>query len=51
MVDELSISTEFLTYSSYQLYSEMVGGRIFKRIGREYKGRNHDSDRIELKIS
>ena len=29
----------------------MVGGRIFKRIGREYKGRNHDSDRIELKIS
>ena len=32
-------------YRSYQLYSEMVGGRIFKRIGREYKGRNHDSVR------
>ena len=29
----------------------MVSGRIFKRIDREYKGRSHDSDRIELKVS
>ena len=29
----------------------MVSGRIFKRINRQYKSRNHDSDRIELKVS
>ena len=38
-------------YSSQWLYSEMVSGRIFKRIDREYKGRNHDSDRIDFKVS
>ena len=30
---------------------KLVSGGIIKRIGRRYEGRNHDSDRIELKIS
>ena len=28
-----------------------MSGEIFKRTGRMHEGRNHDSDRIELKIS
>ena len=35
----------------YKLTRKLVSGGIIKRIGRRYEGRNHDSDRIELKIS
>ena len=49
--DTQATISKILCYSSQWLYSEMVSGRIFKRIDREYKGRSHDSDRIELKVS
>ena len=46
---ENSILTGTVATSSYT--RKLVSGGIIKRIGRRYEGRNHDSDRIELKIS
>ena len=38
----------YASYSSYKLYSKIVSGRIYKRIGRHHEDLDHHSDRIEL---
>ena len=48
-LDLLMMSRDVTVATGYTRKS--VSGGISKRIGREYKGRNHDSDPIELKIS